>query len=433
MRTVSKSAALLPAVLVGFGLVNTAPAEQPLVNVGVRVGVQYTDNRDSVKDGTLVAGKPVKKEGQTTWSVAPWFRVHKEIVDLLFLDVRYAPTFYGRENCRRGQEETKWSHAADVALLYSFNPITTLDVRDTFRWSGDRSYYYGSDEAYDSKRDSRVSDDYTDNLLRASVTRKFSDDGDYAKLAGHWRVKRYDEHEVAKNADTDEWGARLDYMHVYSTTFSYGAYAEWTDWDRENSLGIDMGNDTYEAGVQAEWDMSGDGDHRVYASVGYERVTHEADDLDDENTASGRVELRLFQQRETQLLAGIRYGVDYSDVFPFSSQDDLRSYISLRQYFGDDRRFSARASVEFRTRGYKLKDDLDPAAAKYGYAKALIDANGGKTSYDRDTFYLRLQADYKLFDNFSVGAFYTFEDVDCDVSSSYKENVFGVNCTAALF
>ena len=433
MRIVSKSAALLPAVLASLGLVSTATAEQSFFSAGVKVGVQRTDNRDLIEDGTLVNGVPRKKEDQIMWTVSPYAAIHKEIVDLLFLDARYAPSFNHRDNCRPGQESHKWTHAATLAAVYSFGPRTTLNVNDTYSWTGDRSVYYGSDEAYDSKRDDRVSDDYTDNSLKVALTRKLSEAGDYVKVSGRWRIKRYDEEELAKYSDTDEWGARLDLMHVFSPVFAGGAYVDWTSWDRENHLGFEMGVDTVEAGVQAEWDLSGDGDHRIYAGVGYEAVEHEADDIDDQSAGSGRLELRLFQQRDTQLLAGGRYGVDFSDVYPFSSQADVRGYVSLKHYFGAERRLSAQASVELRNRSYHIDDDLDPEAARYGYAKALIEANGGHTSYDRESFYFRLSGDYKVTDHVSVGAFYSYEDIDCEVTTSYKENVFGVNCTAKLF
>lgn len=432
MRTVPKSIALVSAVLVGAGLVAPASAEQPFFNAGVRVGVNHTDNRDSVEDGTLVNGVPVKKESQTTWTVSPYVTLHKEIVDVLFLDAKYAPTFNRRDNCRPGQEREKWTHAATVSMLYAFNPITTLNVQDTFSWSGDRSYYYGSDESYGS-RDDRLRDDYTDNKLSVSLTRKLADDGDYAKVTGRWRVKRYDEGEIAKYSDTDEWGARLDLMLVQSAVFACGGYVDWTSWDRKNHLGLDMGIDSVDVGAQVDWDLSGDGNHRAYASVGYEFVTYEAEGTDDRSSLSSRAELRLFQQRETQMIVGCRYGVDYADVYPFSSQEDLRGYLSLRQYFGADRRFSAQAMIELRTRTYELKDDLDPEAGKYGYVAALRKANGGKGSYDRDVFFVRISGDYKISDRLSVGAFYSFEDLDCDVTTSYKENVFGVNCTATLF
>ena len=433
MRSFSKSLVLLPAVLVGAGLAATASAEAPFFTAGVKVGVQRTDNRDLIEDGTLVNGVPRKKENQTTWSVSPFVNFHREIVDLLFLDARYAPSFNRRDNCRRGQEESKWTHAATLSLVYAFSPKTTLNVSDTFSWSGDRSIYYGPDEEFDSNRDSRVSDDYTDNNLRVSLTRKTAETGDYVKATGRWRVKRYDEGELAKYSDTDEWGARLEAMHVCSSSFALGAYADWTSWDRDNHLGFEMGVDTLEAGVQGEWDFSGDGNHRIYASVGWEGVEHESDELDDQSSVAGRVELRLFQQTETHVMAGARYGVDYSDVYPFSSQEDLRGYVSVKRFFGVERRLSAQVSVELRTRTYNLKDDMDPEAAGYGYAQALVKANNGHTSYDRDTFYVRLSGDYRITSRVSVGAFYAYEDVDCDVTTSYKDNVFGVNCTARLF
>ena len=151
--------------------------------------------------------------------------------------------------------------------------------------------------------------------------------------------------------------------------------------------------------------------------------------MDDTDAPSLQLEVRLFQTKPTQFLAGIRYGRDFSDIYPFSSQLDLAGYIALTQYVGADRDLWFNASLELRNRQYDVEDDLDPTALRYGYVEALKEANGGKTEYDRDSVYFRLAANYRFTDWLSGAAFYSYEKIDSDVGTSYDENVCGVSAT----
>lgn len=421
MHLSSKSVSALPALLVGAGLASTAFAAEPsVIGASVTVGVKQSDNRDLIDKG--------KKEDQLSWYVAPAVSVRKEIADLLHLTAVYSPVYTHYEDCRPGQDENRWEHTLRFGLDYSFTPITTLSIKENYWWRDQKDTFYGDSYEYDSARDAGPSNDYYQNRLEGSLKQALSENGDYVKVGGRWRVKRYDEKVYSENNDEDEWGARAEYMHVYSATFAYGLFADYTGWDRESAADMDLGVDYLTVGVQATLDLSGDQNHLLYGSVGYNHIWYEADEMDDQDLfGDSKLELRLFQQTATHVFAGVRYGRDYSNIFPFSSQEDLAGYASVRQYFGQERRFSVGASVELRTRTYDVDDDLNPAAAAY------VDANAGKKEFDRDSVYVRLSAKYAITDHFGVGAFYTYEDVDSDVGSSFKENVFGVNGTVTLF
>ena len=421
MHLSSKTVSVLPALLVGAGLSGATFADEPnLIGVSVTAGVKQSDNRDLIDEG--------KKEDQLSWYIAPTIRLRKELADLLRLDASYSPVYTHYDDTRPGQDEDRWEHTLRLNLDYSLSPLTAVGVRESYWWRDQKDSFYGDAYEYDAARDAGPSNDYYQNRFEAFLVQELAENGDYVKVGGRWRVKRYDEKVYADTNDEDEWGAYAEFMHVYSDTFSYGVFADYTGWDRESNADLDLGVDYLVVGLKALFNLSGDGNHLLEARVGYNHVWYEADDMDDQDLfGDSRLELKLFQQTDTQLFAGVRYGRDYANIYPFSSQEDLAGYASIRQYLGADRRVKLGASLELRTRTYDADDDLNPAAAAY------VSGHDGKTEFDRDSVYVRLTANYAVTEHFGVGAFYTYEDIDSDVGSSYKENVFGVNGTITLF
>lgn len=438
MRLNKHSVTLMPALVAGALLSSAAFADQDAqkpVSLAVRLGVNYTDNRDSIEDGALRAGVPMKKEDQWSFYIGPTIAFHHEVEDSIKFNAYYSPVYHWYDNCRPGSEKSKLEHTLRADLDLMLSPITELKIGERFWFSGQKDYFYGSDYNYDPTRPNRLGNDYYVNRVNASIKQSLSEGGDYVKVSGRWRIKRYDDDEIADSSDEDEYGARVDLMRVHSKHLTYGLFADYTSWDRctdsskYQGMELDLGVDYVTFGAQAAWDFYGNGDTYLYGSFGWTRAYYEADDMDDQDSPAGQLELRLFQTKPTQVLAGVRYGRDFSDIYPFSSQLDLAGYVALTQYVGDDRDLWFNASLELRNRQYDVDDDLDPTAYRYGYVEQMKAANGGKTEYDRDSVYVRLAAHYKLTDWLVGGAFYSYEKIDSDVGTSYDENVCGFSAT----
>ena len=428
--------ALLASLVCASAAFAGESSDRPL-SLSVRFGAAYTDNRDAIPDHYVRGGVPMDKEGQWSFYVGPTISFTRKIDRQLDLLVSYAPVMRWYDNVRRGKEEFSVNHTAKLFLEYYATPRTILTVDEKYWWSGQKDIWYGDDFTYDPSRENRISDDYFVNRLRASVKHHFSDVF-YGKLSGFWRVKRYDAKEKADTSDEDEYAARVDLMYVASKFLSYGVFADYTSFDRcsdatkKDGYEIDQGVDYITTGAQVAIDLEGNKNDLVIAQVGYIHAWYEADDLDDQNSGAARLELRLFQQRDTRVMAGVRYGREFADVYPFSSQENLAGYVSLTQY-GFDRKFHATASLELRHRRYDLMDDLDPSARLYGYYESLKNANGGATEYDRDSVYVRLSAAYNFTDYLAGSAFYSYEKVDSDIGTSFTENIFGVSATVKFF
>lgn len=438
--------------------------EDLIVSGSVNVGVTFTDNRDRINEATerrayeekVASGvrnptPPRSKVHQTAFHVGPQITMEKTVRGRMDFRFAYSPVFTWWDEVKDGSDEFRVNHKLDAKLNYEFSPRTEIEIGDNFWWSGQRDIYYSEDHVWDPDAENNLSnDDYFVNTARASIRRNLRD-ADWVKLSGQYRIKRYDDDEKARYSDEDEWKARIDYMHEFTRRLSLGLFLQYTDWDRrsERTAGqlvqigqssgeytpkLDLGARYLEIGAQGLVDFSGHRNNMLYGSTGWAHFWYEDEDTDDRDFwGESKLELRLFQQHDTQLFFGARYGHVSSETYPFSSQEDLAGYARLRQYLGKDRRLSTTATVELRRRTYRLKDDMSEAAKKEGYRERLLKQTGGKDEYDRDTFYLNLALHYRFTKWFTANLHYTYHDVDPEVGTDYKENVFGVNGNIKFF
>ena len=445
----SRSATVLPILLLGVSYVTLSVAEPvsvPLQNkqknrfdVSVRTSVSYTDNRDQIDESEVARNDQgellYKKESSTTFSIGPVFSYERVIDQRLKLKTAYSPSYEKESNPSPGDEDWNWDHYFDFGMEYIFNPRTSMTLKDRFSMTGANSYFYGSDYEFDPNRPERLSEDFYENRLSGSVTRLLSTK-DSMTLSANWRIKRYDEKDYADYRDEDEYGFYVDWMHKAGRHLSYGVFAKYSSWDRENKLlevgsqKVDVGLQYLVVGIQGSYDLNGNQDHYIFASFGFNHAWYDDDEQDDQNQlGDSRLEFRFFQRDPLRVLAGIRYGLDNSDVYPFSSQQDLASYLNLIYIFGSNEQYKLSAALEYRLRQYNLLDDLDPSAKSYGYYDALRERNNGSDDFDRTSVYFRLSADWKVNEWLTTSAFYSYESVECDIDTDYDENRLGVSAT----
>lgn len=409
---------------------------EPL-GLSLTVGVRQTDNRNRIPDGYLVKDEPIEKEDDTEIWVSPKISFDKRTSERFKYYFEYSPHYTYFDNPRSGDEEEEWSHMAKGDIEFNITPLTIFRLTDLYIWSGAKDWYYDADYELGERELEAREDDYWENLLRPSILTQLTAD-DTFKLSGLWRVKRYDEEYAADRGDEDEYSVLGELMHRQNRHVAFGLFGEYTAFDRTRDgaeadplstdgspLRIDAGVQYVTLGVQLSYDFLGDGNHVLLGRTGYNFMWYEADDLEDDDMwGDTRIELAFRQLERTSGRVGIRYGNEYADVFPYSSQENMTLYGNVARKFGRMGNFALSADVEYRMRTYE-KDDIDPDAFDHDYYReAFEDKDAG-----RDSIWVRVSAAYEFTEDLTASVFYSYEDVDSDIDAGYTENVVGVSAT----
>lgn len=409
---------------------------EPL-GLSLTVGVRQTDNRDKIPDGFLVKDEPIEKEDDTEIWVSPKISFDKRTSERFKYYFEYSPSYTYFDNPRSGGEEEEWSHMAKGDIEFNITPLTIFRLTDLYIWSGAKDWYYDADYELGERELEAREDDYWENLLRPSILTQLTAD-DTFKLSGLWRVKRYDEEYAADRGDEDEYSVLGELMHRQDRHVAFGLFGEYTAFDRTRDgaeadplstdgspLRIDAGVQYVTLGVQLSYDFLGDGNHVLLGRTGYNFMWYEADDLEDDDMwGDTRIEFAFRQLERTSGRVGIRYGNEYADVFPYSSQENMTLYGNVARRFGRTGNFALSADVEYRMRTYE-KDDIDPDAFNHDYYREAFEDKDA----DRDSIWVRVSAAYEFTEDLTASVFYSYEDVDSDIDTGYTENVVGVTAT----
>lgn len=411
------------------------------IGLSLTVGVKRTDNRDAIPDGYIVKDVPLDKEEDTEMWFTPTISFFHELEGKYRMRLSYSPSYTYYDNPREGGTDNELSHAVRADLDLYIGGRTEVKISENYWWSGAKDWHYGEDYVFAPDELETRNDDYYKNDFVVAVKRTLTAD-DYLRISGKYNIKRYDDEELALYSDEDEYVFHAELMRRQSRYLSYGLYTEYTAFDRNNgdsadpmggeeTVGIiDVGVQYINSGIQIAYDVFGNQQFIFSARTGYNFMWYEADGIDDDSMLGDSVlELLLYQQARTSGRIGMKYGKAYADIFPYSSQKNTTLFASVSRILGKRNKLRLGATLEYRTRTYELAD-VDPDAENYDFyqdrlAQMREEGDDGK----RDSTGVRLNASYKWTSNFSTSVFYSYENVDSDVDSSYTENTIGVNAT----
>lgn len=436
----SASSALIVCIALASIAMGQDEVRPSAIGLSMTVGVKQTDNRDATPDHYLVKDVRVEKESDTEFWFTPTISFFHELEGRYRTRLSYSPSYIMYDNPREGGTDNEWSHAARADLDLYIGGRTEVNFSDNYWWSGAKDWHYGDDYVFAPDELETRNDDYYKNDFVVSVKRTLAAD-DYIRVSGKYNIKRYDDDTLALYGDEDEYVFFIELMRREGRHLSYGLYSEYTAFDRNNgdsaeAIGgegtpgvIDVGVQYINSGIQIAYDFLGNRNYILSARTGYNFMWYEADGIsDDSMLGDSVVELLLFQQERTSGKIGMKYGKEYANVFPYSSQKNTTLYGSVSRVLGKNNKLRVGATLEYRTRTYDLAD-MDPDAEGYGFYQERLARIGDEGDGKRDSTWLMLNASYKWTSNFSTSVFYSYENVDSDVDSSYTENTIGVNAT----
>ncbi len=407
-----------------FGLANEAGWV-----ISATVGAQFTDNRDQVdqtiplKDGTRL-----EKEEDTDLSIGLRIAYERVIENRYKLYFDYSPTFVYHENPREGSEEDVLDHAVNARIELSPGRRTYVKLTNRYWWSGNKNWYFAEEDVYDPSITDvdGINDDYFENRFTAHMQYNFSLKN-FMLIDGMWRIRRYDDDEIAQDNDEDEYNVRLAIMRSPTRLYSIGFFGEYTTFDRESSIEeFDFGVDYVSLGIQTTIDFFSDESWVLNASTGYNMMEYEDETMEDNDMmGDSRIELAIHQKEKLRGRFGLRYSKDYASVYPYTSEKNTTFYGSVSRILGRNNDYIIGADFEYRMRDYEL-DDLDPDVLAQRESLGLVNTDAG-----RDSIYVRLYLNARLTKSCRASLFYSYEEVDSEVSTakSYDENVFGIRLT----
>jgi hypothetical protein len=321
-------------------------------------------------------------------------------------------------------------------LRFHVTPLTVFSATEGYYWNGSKHFNYGDDYIYSPEDRALNNDDYSVNKVSATLDHTFTSDFN-ASVQGIYQIKRYDNEAFSERYDEDTITGLIQVNKIQSRKLSWGVNSQYVIYDRGDSHGkiddripeVDNGVSYWITGLQASFDIFGDTRFVLKGRAGYNYLTYEADEIkNDDMIGDSSVELAIHQNERTRGLLGFRVGKTQSDIFPYSSQDDSTVYGSVSTILGRTTDTRVGVDAEYRTRSYDLVT-IDPEAANAAYWTQWVNDHGYRANGDRDSIYVRVWANHKFTDNFVAAIFYSFEDVDSDVDTSYTENIFGASVT----
>ena len=418
MRPTTKVALCIGLALVSLGRAqNERLVRDDWIKFSIQAFVERDDNRDGVGSNyeheDNVGRYRYRKTSWTKYGIGPGIHFYKDY-KRGSLKLEYTPIYQWWQNPRVGRRRSEWTHFAYGEIKFNSGERTEFYVRDSFKYIDDPNIYMGGDEPeFDPEnKHLREEDSHYDNRLSASMQYRLSQRL-YSRLSGYWRVRRYDDDYLSTVGDEDDWGVSLYTYRQQTALFSYGVNLAYTNYDRDNIHDLEMGLETYSIGIGGSYKANKYVD--LKANFGYERAVHEDSEISDRNyPTETKVEAHITPNLKSRVVLGVKLDVDEGYVFPYVSQERLAFYSMLT--YRHTQRISTTWRLDYRYCDYKVK---------YSSPSAPEEAFYRKRDGSREELFMRAGINYRLDNALTLSAYYSYEDIDSKVTTSYKRNTIG--------
>lgn len=309
-----------------------------------------------------------------------------------FVSLRYRPSFVWWEN---RSDHSDFNNDVDFIFSHAFTPRLNMSLTDTLR-RGELP------ELVDGNMVVREEDDFYYNNVNLALGYVLRPET-RIDLAGRNTLLRYDDSITSENEDYIIWagGLTLRQTLVPKTTGLGELRYEDVSYD-----GVDRGSKSFYAalGVEQTFSPSLLGNARG----GYQRKMFNDDQLGDENAPYGDISLTFLPSPATRITGGAKYSLFEANVFPYASQKQLQSYLSLA--YDLTARVALYLSGSYSRGTYDGDKSVDQAESS---------ADGTENIYQ-----VSARATYKINRNNWLEAGWQYVDFDSDLRETYKRNRF---------
>lgn len=369
--------------------------EGPL-RLSARVGGEFTDNRDGLKD----------KKGNLDLFVEPRADYRFRDGDRTVLDFAVLPMVKWHSDPRTleegsAQNDTELFGTAAVELMHQLNRRVQLNLSDAITYNDDPEVSNGGANV-------RRSDNHIWNSLHAGVEAGVTEKV-FAGAEGNYILKRYSDSAVANDEDEDILNGQ-GYMK-YKTGAGCNLLGLVSASDFKNdSTTRQRGAQVYGAGAGLEKIFNPDMTGKV--TVGYQHGVYDDDSLSDIDTPNGEVELTLRSASATRFRIGGSYGLYAPYVRPYSVQ----------------KLAAVTASVDHDLLPNRMVATLRGQVGRGDYKSEGADFPGGND----DLITVGASLDYRFSRVWSCNVGYTYENWDSDVRESFDRNMVDFSVKAEL-
>lgn len=314
------------------------------------------------------------------------FKIIEEIELLLNMDMeqsffglRYRPTFIWWSD--RNPDDTDFHHEFDLVLAHNFTPRLSINAKNALRIAE-------IPELIERGTVVRENDDYTYNLADVVLGYRVSE-ATRVEVGARYTLLRYDNDKVAATDDYDIYASGVTLRHQLQreTAISADVRYEMTDYTDIEERSSD--STFYGLGLEQIFTPNLVGSIRG----GAQNKSFDKDDIDDETNPFGDISLTYLPSPKTRVTLGAGYSMFEADVYPFTSQDRLLSFLTLSHDL--TARIQLFLAGSYQLSDYKRDQTLDdPAFPKISGEEEVMQASGRVSYMLNRRNYLELSLQY---------------------------------------
>ncbi|NCC50094.1 MAG: hypothetical protein EOM20_02650 [Spartobacteria bacterium] len=406
------AASLLVVVAISVMSAHAKEGKLPIQFIN-RVRVEYDDNINQTD-----------KDAKSSFKIIEEPEISANLnFEQTFLSLRYRPALVWWEKRDSSDDKTDIHHDVDAIFNHRFTPRLTLSIQDTFR-------YAERPELIEDGTVLREKDTFKYNSLNGTLSVLVRPDL-RMDLGGRWIILRYDEDDVAKQSDYDQYVGGLSVRHQIVQNSALSADFRYEDTKYKDADSRDSKSTFLGLGLEQIFSPNLLGSLRA----GWQHKDYDKSFQSKEDAPYGEASLTFVPSPATRISAGASYAMTETDVYPYTGQNRASVFASFA--YDITARIAWYLSGSYGHGDYDgqdLPDDATVGDLPVKQQQQLID-QGAKTTDTLTKEYADSVKDgkekigmvssrltYKLNRNNWLEAGWQYTNVDSDMRENYERN-----------